>query len=407
MALAGTHDRRIAGLDGLRALAVISVVLTHYGAYEGLEGRAFLPLIHGVTGVRAFFVLSGFLITRLLIQEFKDNGRVGYGDFLARRALRIFPLYFLFLSLVSLLYLAGYWKGHPGGLVYAWLYLYNFVPQQLYDPLLAHTWSLAVEEHFYLLWPLVLLVFIRNRNALVRFTVVGALLSFASYIVFVRWLELRGAFIERWTPVAAFSLFVGCLAAQLSQFEKIGASITRFCGSRAGIVVAALMFTAPALLRWAPALAERTLPNYFAVSLQSVGIAVFLLWVAANQTSLVVGALELKPLKYIGTISYGIYIWQGFFLGVSPARLPGVAWPPDPVIGLLGIALFAPLSYHLFEKKFLAMKGRFRVSRPARTRRSPGRLPKEAVSIQVASTPRAPDEHDRVIHPRRLRVLPR
>ena len=354
------QEERIAGLDGLRALAVISVVLTHYGAFAELEDYAIYPLVHGLTGVRLFFVLSGFLITRLLLREFEQHGRISYGNFLGRRALRIFPLYFLFLGLVSVLFLAGYWKTKPAGLVYAWLYFYNFVPQQLYSPLLAHTWSLAVEEHFYLLWPLALLYFVGRRRALFGFTLLGTLLSFASFVLIVRWMGVRGVFVDRWTVVAAYSLFIGCLAAQLSHSGQVGAPITSFCGSRAGASVATLLFASPALLHFVPLLADSVLARYLAVSLQSLGIAVFLLWMQSNQSTWVVEGLEVRPLKYIGTISYGIYLWQGFFLSVSPARSPESVWPPAPALGLLGIAIFAPLSYHWFEKRFLAMKGRFR-----------------------------------------------
>jgi len=357
MASKTERSRRIAGLDGLRALAVISVVLTHYGVFVGLEQSAVLPLVHGLTGVRAFFVLSGFLITRLLLQEYERNGRISYRNFIARRALRIFPLYFLFLVLASLLFILGYWKTNPGGLVYAWLYVYNFVPPSLYDPVLAHTWSLAVEEHFYLLWPLALILLVGRDRVLVGFVVLAALASFLSFVVLTHGLGVKGFFLERWTVVAAFSLLVGCLAAKL---EDLGAHAPLAgLSSTAILSAAAILFVAPALVHMVPALADRVLPPYTAAAAQSLGIALFILWVSAHQDSRVVAALEFAPLRYIGTISYGIYIWQGFFLAVSPYRSPDSAWPPSPALGLLGIAVFAPLSYHFFEKRFLALKERY------------------------------------------------
>ncbi|HTT12749.1 MAG TPA: acyltransferase [Burkholderiaceae bacterium] len=364
MAAQTKRSGRIAGLDGLRALAVISVVLTHYGVFAGLEQSAVLPLVHGLTGVRAFFVLSGFLITRLLLQEYEQNGRISYPNFIARRALRIFPLYFLFLVLASLLFMAGYWRTTPGGLVYAWLYVYNFVPPSLYDPVLAHTWSLAVEEHFYLLWPLALILLVRSDRALVGFIVVVALASFLSFVVLTHGLGVKGYFLERWTVVAAYSLLVGCLAAKLAQ---LGAEtpVAGFCASTPSLFVAAILFATPALVHMVPALAERVLPGYTAAAAQSLGIATFILWVSAHPDSRIVAALEFPPLRYVGTISYGIYIWQGFFLAVSPYRSPDSSWPPSPALGLLGIAVFAPLSYHFFEKRFLAMKERYKAVAPA------------------------------------------
>jgi peptidoglycan/LPS O-acetylase OafA/YrhL len=366
------HHQRIAGLDGLRALAVASVVLTHYGVFANMQGSPMLPLVHGVTGVSAFFVLSGFLITRLLLWEHRQSGQINYRDFVARRALRIFPLYFFFLSVVSLLFIAGYWRTNPAGLTFAWLYVYNFVPPGLYDPLLAHTWSLAVEEHFYLLWPLALLFFVRHERALIAFILLAALVSVASFVMLVRGMGATGYFLERWTVVAAFSLLVGCFAAVLSHFRPSGA-LTRFCRSHAGLLVAVILFAAPALLHLLPALAGRVLAAYAAVKLQSLGIAVLVLWISVRQHSYAVAALEFKPLRYLGTISYGIYIWQGFFLAVSPMRNPDSAWPPSPALGLLGIAVFAPLSYHLFEKRFLALKARFPGSRRATMKGPPPR----------------------------------
>ena len=338
---------------------MIAVVLTHYGLYEGHERAALLPLVHGITGVRVFFVLSGFLITRLLLQEFERSGDISYANFIARRALRIFPLYFLFLALVTLFYWFGWWQPQGnGGLLYAWLYAYNFVPSQLYDPLLAHTWSLAVEEHFYLLWPFALLWLLPKEQALVRFIVLAALACLLSYVVIVRGLALRTPFPERMTFVAAFSLLVGCLAAVAAQYRAHRA-VGRWCRSAAGLSVATLLFAAPTLLHAVPDLADRVLVRYLAVSLQSLGVALFVLWLLFNQRSRTVALLETGPLRYIGTISYGIYVWQGFFLAVSPDRVAGSPWPPSAALGLLGIAVLAPLSYHFYERRFLALKQRF------------------------------------------------
>lgn len=113
-----TH-RRIAGFDGLRALAVILVVITHAGLLRQLEASPLFQLVHGKTGVRVFFVLSGYLITSLLLSEHRFSGQVSYGNFVARRALRIFPLYFLFLAVVTALYMANLWRTNPAGLPYA------------------------------------------------------------------------------------------------------------------------------------------------------------------------------------------------------------------------------------------------------------------------------------------------
>jgi peptidoglycan/LPS O-acetylase OafA/YrhL len=197
---------------------------------------------------------------------------------------------------------------------------------------------------------------------LLGFIALLAFASFISFVIIVREFGVKGYFIERWTVVAAFSLLVGCLAASLAHFRPVGA-LARFCGSNAGVLVAAVLFAVPALVLLVPSLGGRVLPTYVATAVQSLGIAIFVLWISLRQDSYAVAFLEFKPLQYLGTISYGIYIWQGFFLAVSPLRDPGSAWPPSPAIGLVGIAIFAPLSYHYFERRFLAMKERFNGAR--------------------------------------------
>lgn len=355
---AGPAPDRIAGLDGLRALSVIAVVLTHAGVYQWLQVSTLLPLMHGSTGVRVFFVLSGFLITRLMLQEHDRHGRVSYARFIMRRALRIFPLYVLFLSIVTALWFAGLWKGPGGGLAYAWAYAYNFAPVRLYDPVLGHTWSLAVEEHFYVLWPFVLAAFAARPRRLLAGALLGALACLAAYSLLVRLLDPRQFFFERWTVVAAFSLLVGCLAAILERHRPDGAAVT-LARSRVSPWLAALLFAAPSLLSLSPLWGERVLPQYLAASLQSVAVALLVLWLQHHPESTGVALLEWQPLKYVGTISYGIYIWQGFFLGTSPERPAESAWPPPLWVGLPAIALVAPLSYHAFERPFLALKARF------------------------------------------------
>jgi len=92
---------------------------------------------------------------------------------------------------------------------------------------------------------------------------------------------------------------------------------------------------------------------------RNLGIALCIGWIYFNQNSLLTRVLELHPLKYIGLISYGLYIFQGLFLTTDPTRTPGLDWPPAPTTGLVMLLVAAPLSYHLFEKPFLRLKSRF------------------------------------------------
>ena len=139
--LAGRH---LPGLDGLRALSVFTVIAYHAGA----------P-VPGDLGVSAFFVLSGFLITWLLMKELEETGRISLRDFYARRTLRIFPAYYVFIigSLVLDTARGFPWPGEMT--LSAFTYTVNYYNAIRGHPStgIAHAWSLAVEEQFYLLWP--------------------------------------------------------------------------------------------------------------------------------------------------------------------------------------------------------------------------------------------------------------
>src|SRR5687768_5068106 len=142
------------GLDGLRAVAVAGVVWHH--SYSGLDA---LPMMrHGFLGVDLFFVLSGFLITTLLLREQQRSGRISLRHFYMRRALRIFPLYYAVLIALTAYFAAAadsaqrarYFSELP----YHAAYLSNWIDS---ETMLSITWSLSTEEQFYLLWPLLLI----------------------------------------------------------------------------------------------------------------------------------------------------------------------------------------------------------------------------------------------------------
>ncbi len=185
--------KHIQGLDGVRGLAALSVVFTHLHGWSRLEDIGLLsprvtPLLNGRSGVQAFFVLSGFLITLLLIAEFERTGTVSLRNFFWRRALRILPLYYLFLVLATVIYLVDHRVSSVTSLVYAGTYLYNFIPISHYTSFLGHTWSLAVEEHFYLVWPVVFFAFYRHHRRAV-FTALWVAIPGSALLHFglVRW----------------------------------------------------------------------------------------------------------------------------------------------------------------------------------------------------------------------------
>ena len=152
------NDRSIPTLDGWRALAIAFVLFSH--GYPSLERVGFLELYFreplGIFGVEIFFALSGFLITTKLLQEEEKKGSISLQNFYIRRAFRILPASLMFILFVALLsYIGSVPSVTPGRILSTILFFANYsTAQPTYY--LAHFWSLAVEEHFYLIWPAIL-----------------------------------------------------------------------------------------------------------------------------------------------------------------------------------------------------------------------------------------------------------
>lgn len=334
---------KIKGLDGLRAIAVLLVIASHVQFYM----RAGIPdpitrVFTSINGVTVFFVLSGFLITMLLLREQENNGSISIKNFFARRTLRIFPLYFLAISVVPIVQLLGYVELKSCTYLYAYTYLFNFVPNECRYQAYGHFWSLAVEEHFYLLWPFIF--------------VLGKRIGIAVMLIFIYLAGVYGTsffseyysthVVHRWSFPAGAPIAFGCLAAY-------------FCESKLG---KRLMSSEFKKLHYTMFIAAFILlfKNYYGAHsyVFNLGATLIILFVYARQDSAFVRILEIKPLAYLGTISYGLYVWQGIFTGNGPARqFPH--FPPSMDIGLLLTFIIAPLSYHFFEKPILRLKNKF------------------------------------------------
>src|SRR5947207_1759718 len=146
---------RLPSLDGWRAVAIAMVVMSHFTAVRGFSPPAWwTQAFQGNLGVRIFFVISGLLITYLLLLEAERRGRPSLRSFYTRRVLRIFPVYFLYLGVVVGLTLAGLYTDTATAWIGSLPFTRNFIGQT--QSLTGHYWSLAVEEQFYLVWPITL-----------------------------------------------------------------------------------------------------------------------------------------------------------------------------------------------------------------------------------------------------------
>jgi peptidoglycan/LPS O-acetylase OafA/YrhL len=356
-----TLQNKIPGFDSLRGLAIISVLLTHlhvfkYLKMKGILAAGMVPLVHGRTDVQIFFVLSGFLITLLLIREFDQSQGISLKKFYLRRILRIVPVYTLFLLLVTLLYVgrAYTYRMSSFSLLFAYTYLYNFIPKSMYSGLIGHTWSLAVEEHFYLLWPVIFLFFRNRRGFLMAGMVVVFVLSniMLNLLSSSAWITTR-FFVDRWTPFAGSPILVGCFLALLLIGRNENVFARKMLGRKVSLFAGFLLYAHPLL--------SHNLPFYLREYITSIGIGLIIGWIYLNPCSRWVKVLEFPPLNFIGVISYGLYVYQGFYLGTGPERSPDELWPPSPLAGLLLLFITAPLSYYFFEKPFLRLKAKYSV----------------------------------------------
>ncbi|MBJ7607916.1 MAG: acetyltransferase [Candidatus Dormibacteraeota bacterium] len=304
--------RYMAGLDGLRAIAVIVVVAYHLDA-------GWAP--GGLLGVGVFFVLSGYLITDLMLGQREITGRISLGQFWARRARRLLPALWvmlvtvvLWLSLVDSGQVAALRGQVLAALVYGsnWWYAFQHVSYfaSLGPPSpLGHLWSLAVEEQFYLVWPLLLLLalrLVRNRRTLVLLTVLGAAVS--------AWLMATtyqpGGDPNRvyyGTDTRAFELLVGAsLALVWPSTHLLGVSsrVRRLALDVAGTLGLAIIV----LMVWST--------NQYQGFLYRGGMLILAIATAgavaalAHPSTLVGKLLGIGPLRWLGARSYGIYLWH-------------------------------------------------------------------------------------------------
>jgi len=289
-----SEHKRIPGLDGQRAIACLAVIAGHLG----------LPLTGGGwLGVDVFFVLSGFLITGIVLKERERTGTIRLRAFYLRRAGRLYPA--LLITIVIHLILSPQFMSWHDVLVSAAMagtYVMNFWPFVTWgsEPnLIWHTWSLAIEEHFYLLWPLAVLG-LATRRRVVRGALVLALASITAMALTRGTVPgLTLAYFMSWTR--AWELLAGCALAAAA--PVVGRRVSGWCGW-AGAAALVLAFGAG---NWV----DRTsAPAMTAVIAAAVTGSVLLIVAARDGRGLVPRALSVKPLRWVGDHSYGLYLYH-------------------------------------------------------------------------------------------------
>lgn len=315
--------RRISSLDGLRAISITLVLLDHLVKWKHVSLR--FAGNYGTLGVHVFFVLSGYLITKLLLQEYQRSSTVSLRDFYLRRAFRIFPAALVFLGVVAVLYWNQMCWFHIAAAVF------YFANMDMTRPwMFGHLWSLSIEEQFYLIWPFAIKRWYRHRTAIL----IGVLAATPVFRLCLYTFKVKTGLAGS-LPVFADQLAIGCLLAVLApRIPRISKS------------VAAAMILAAMTIQWFPATsAGRTVFMLFVLRpLLDISIAGLILHVIQVPYRL----LNCKPIAWVGRISYSLYLWQELFCSNATFHL-GYSL----IIPALGCAC---LSYYLVEKPMLRVR---------------------------------------------------
>ena len=340
-------------LNGLRAISISLVVFNHFMMNGFITCARFNSLMHiyldGTLGVNVFFVISGFLITKLLLEEEGANASVSLKNFYIRRVLRIFPAYYVLLLVYFILQLNGFFKLTGASWLSALTFTKQFNCKNDWET--GHLWSLSVEEIFYLFWPFLFVVANRYRNKIA--------LSIIAVVVVLR------VVLMKW-PVYGMSVFtifqrgdaimVGCLFA-LNYERIVRLLINARANLRLALAIMALSFSValPFLTNQLPV----SHISLFVVTLfGNIGIVSSLLIgciiiISINTQNFWSKLLNSKLLTHIGKTSYSIYLWQEFFVCNQP-EFAGLGWIPLSLM-LLACANF---SYFFIEKPVLKLKNR-------------------------------------------------
>ncbi|HZU44305.1 MAG TPA: acyltransferase [Terriglobales bacterium] len=319
--------RRIPSLDGVRAISITLVILSHLVQWKHVSLRVLGN--YGELGVHVFFVLSGYLITKLLLQEYDRSSTISLQDFYVRRAFRIFPAALVFFVI------AGIFFWHQMRWYHLAAALFYVANMDVTRPwMFGHLWSLSIEEQFYLLWPFVLRRWYRHRVGIL----LCVLLATPVFRTVLYAFKVRNGF-NGSLPVFADQLAIGCLLAMFAN------RVPKITGRLAALMVVG-MFVIP----WFPAnTPARTLFMLFALRpILDVCIAGIVLHVIQYPYRV----LNCRPVVWVGQISYSLYLWQELFC--SNAGLHAGYILVVPAI------LCACLSYYAVEQPMLRMRERWR-----------------------------------------------
>jgi peptidoglycan/LPS O-acetylase OafA/YrhL len=339
------NHSHIPALDGLRAVAVSLVIVSHSG----------FELVPGAHGVMIFFVLSGFLITWLLLKENERDGTISLTAFYKRRTLRIFPAFYAYwLLLITILIGTGkavLWTHAFSALFYS----SNYYSAIYGDPNngFSHTWSLAIEEQFYLLWPFVFLLLRSNLRRMTTFLILLVAAVWLHRSVLCFGFHVDQSYIQAAFDTRLDELMAGCLLAVLLKRRVL----PRFwqlvsCNQLLPLATISLLMISV----YAGEFYVVRYRDVFGFAIEPLLIAILIVQMIVFSSTTLWGWTELGVLKFLGRISYSLYLYQQLTLHAVKNALGGF----PPIVQLAGAALvtiiIATASHYLIERPFLKLR---------------------------------------------------
>jgi peptidoglycan/LPS O-acetylase OafA/YrhL len=347
---------RLPCLDGLRAIAAYLVVLAHIGILQRLA-----PDNWGPFAVNIFFVISGFLITFLLIREFEKNSKVSIRKFYLRRTLRIFPAFYVCWGFTLVLGIAFHRKFGPWEPVATFFYMGDYYRAFHDSPnlLMGIAWSLGIEEKFYLLWPMVFVALAGRWAKLFKCCLAGVGLIWLNKLVLMHVVHPPYRYFEYAFDTRGDVILVGCalaLATRLPRAQAWFAAVARRPGwmlPTIGLLIGTVVAVSPEN--------RDVIPAYFTYVMAAQIVLLPILFVQLISWSHVpfVRALDSKIARTLGDLSYGIYLYHYPLLWLARRFLQShIRFSIFVLVELLLPLLAAYLSRRLVEEPFLRLKDR-------------------------------------------------
>jgi peptidoglycan/LPS O-acetylase OafA/YrhL len=345
-------NNRIPSLDGIRALAIAFVLIGH--SRVSLYLPRFLWIPDDVFGVWVFFVLSGFLITWLMLKEESRTGSISLLGFYRRRAFRILPVCWLFLLVVSLLWWSGVYHLRSIDILRPLTFSFSLTGSDAHRSWITlHTWSLTIEEHFYLIWPIAFIMLAGKKRRLIAVSLILLVIPIVRIWIY----SYHSASKLYWVPtIVGQGDFIGwgCFLALLSyHYHALVLKVIHW-RPLIGRIIALLV------IRWSPAYFSQVFRHHdgFADMEVSSIIAIAITYLIASfmeiRTGVIFKFLNWKPVTWIGVLSYSLYIWQQMFLGMSGSdgRRIWERWP----LNIICLFVIACCSYYFVESPMLKFK---------------------------------------------------